>query len=482
MGPSPLFYILLTALALLLLAGSGAAVLLLRRSRRTAPPSPRTAAPEAPPPGLGPADPAQVGPYRLHARLGGGGMGQVFLGRSPGGHTVAVKVVRPDLAQDPDFRRRFAAEAAAARKVGGFYTAQVIDADTDATPPWLATAYIPGPTLHRAVAEHGPLPPESVAVLGAGLAEGLAAVHAAGLVHRDLKPANVLLTSEGPRLIDFGIARALDSASHTHGSTVMGTAAFMSPEQARAQKVGPASDVFSLGCVLAFAATGRSPFGDGPAPALLYRVVQEEPDLTGLAGPLRDLVAACLAKDPADRPAPERIVAECGTGAPTAPSRPEGTWLPDDLTEVVALRETRFLAPDTRPAAPATRTTGDRPVQAPAKKPAKRRRGMTAFAFLALALLLSAVLPQLTTWVERARYADLDTGDCAVVDDGSPAEVPCSSADAEYRVNLTVSGWSDSASRPDHPNESCAESENSDGWVRAVEAPNHNACLEPLAE
>ncbi|MEU8108689.1 protein kinase [Nonomuraea muscovyensis] len=202
-------------------------------------------------------DPAQIGPYRIHARLGGGGMGQVFLGRSPGGRTVAVKIVRSDLADDAGFRRRFADEVKAARKVGGFYTAPVVDADPDGNPPWLATAYIPGPTLHQAVADHGPLPMESVAVLGAGLAEGLDAIHAQNVVHRDLKPANVILTSDGPRLIDFGIARALDATSHTRTSTVLGTAAFMSPEQATVQTVGSASDVFSLGCcarvrVLAF--------------------------------------------------------------------------------------------------------------------------------------------------------------------------------------------------------------------------------------
>ncbi|RKS09312.1 serine/threonine protein kinase [Nocardiopsis sp. Huas11] len=285
-------------------------------------------------------DPAQVGPYRLSARLGGGGMGQVFLGHSPGGHTVAVKVVRPELAQDVDFRRRFATEVTAARKVGGFYTAQVVDADTDSTPPWLATAYIPGPTLHRAVTDHGPLPTGSVAVLGAGLAEGLTAVHAHGLVHRDLKPANVLLTQDGPRLIDFGIARALDSTSHTHSSTVLGTAAFMSPEQARAQQVGPASDVFSLGCVLAFAATGRSPFGQGPIHAVIFRVVHEEPDLDGISTPLRDLIGACLAKDPGARPGLDEILTALVTTTPSDRTRDRRHWLPDDLTEVIGRHRT----------------------------------------------------------------------------------------------------------------------------------------------
>jgi len=279
-------------------------------------------------------DPAHIGPYRLHARLGGGGMGQVFLGRSRGGHTVAVKVVRPELADDVDFRRRFATEVAAARKVGGFYTAPVVDADTDATPPWLATAYIPGPTLHRAVTDHGPLPTETVAVLGAGLAEGLAAVHTQKLVHRDLKPANVLLAEDGPRLIDFGIARALDTTSHTHSSTVLGTAAFMSPEQARAQKIGPASDVFSLGSVLAFAATGRSPFGDGPIHAVLFRVVHEDPDLASLPLPLAGLVSACLTKAPAARPSLDEILTAL-VATSSGWDRDGEQWLPEALTKVL---------------------------------------------------------------------------------------------------------------------------------------------------
>ncbi|MGW3344703.1 protein kinase domain-containing protein [Nonomuraea rubra] len=288
-------------------------------------------------------DPTHLGPYRLHARLGEGGMGQVFLARSPGGRLVAVKVVRPQLADDTQFRRRFTAEVDAARKVGGFYTAQVVDADTDADPPWLASAYIPGPSLYQAVHDHGPLPPESVAVLGAGLAEGLAAVHACEVVHRDLKPANVILAEDGPRLIDFGIARALDATSHTQTSAVLGTAAYMSPEQAAGQRVGPASDVFSLGCVLAFAATGRSPFGEGPVHAVVFRVVHAEPDLNGLPAPLAGLVAACLAKDPAARPGLEQVLAHL-TGLASPGGVPgQGPWLPEALTHVIAQRRTLAL-------------------------------------------------------------------------------------------------------------------------------------------
>ncbi|WP_433539437.1 protein kinase domain-containing protein [Streptosporangium sandarakinum] len=284
-------------------------------------------------------DPAHIGSYRLHARLGGGGMGEVFLGRSPGGRLVAVKVVRPELAGNSDFRRRFASEVDAARKVGGFYTAQVVDADTDAVRPWLATAYIPGHSLHQAVDEHGPLPLESAAVLGAGLAEGLAAVHACGMVHRDLKPGNVILAEDGPRLIDFGIARALDATSHTQTSTVLGTAAFMSPEQAMAREVGPPSDVFSLGCVLAFTVTGRSPFGTGPVHAVVFRVAHADPDLQGVPAPLAALVAACLAKDPAARPSLEQVL----TRLTALASPDQGRWLPEAFTQVIADRRTLAL-------------------------------------------------------------------------------------------------------------------------------------------
>lgn len=313
---------------------------------------------------LGDGDPTRIGPYELFARLGGGGMGRVFAGRSPGGRLVAVKVVRPELADDPEFRRRFAVEVAAARKVGGFYTAQVVDADPDGDQPWLATAYIPGPSLQTAVTEHGPLPPAAVARLGAGLTEGLAAVHAHGLVHRDLKPANVLVAEDGPRLIDFGIARALDTTSHTRTATVLGTAAFMSPEQVTAQQVGPASDVFSLGCVLAFAATGRSPFGEGPLHSVVYRVVHADPDLSDLPAPLVDVVAACVAKDPAARPTLDRLLADLTALAPPGQTPLHGGWLPDQVTEVITRQRTLLLtltSPPTEPPASAGESRDDGP-------------------------------------------------------------------------------------------------------------------------
>ncbi|WP_326822753.1 WD40 repeat domain-containing serine/threonine protein kinase [Streptosporangium sp. NBC_01756] len=282
---------------------------------------------------LRPGDPRQAGAYRLEGRLGGGGMGQVFLGRSPGGRPVAVKLVRPDLADDPGFRRRFALEAEAARRVGGFYTAQLVDADPDADPPWLVTAYIPGPSLHQAVEAHGPMPAEAITVLGAGLAEGLGAIHACDLVHRDLKPSNVILAADGPRVIDFGITRAVDATSHTLSRAVVGTPSFMSPEQARGREIGPPSDVFSLGLVLAFTATGRSPFGTGQAEAIVYRIAHDEPDLTGLTAHLTDLVKRCLAKDPGERPSVADILKEL-----TDPTQTTTQWLPPPFATMIAER------------------------------------------------------------------------------------------------------------------------------------------------
>ena len=206
---------------------------------------------------LQPGDPQLIGPYRLRGRLGAGGMGRVYLGLSPGGRPVAVKVIRGDLAQDPEFLARFRREITVARKVSGLFTAPVIDADLDGPVPWLATAYVPGPSLADAVSQHGPLPAGSVLALAKGLAEGLKAIHAAGVVHRDLKPANVLLAEDGPRVIDFGISRAVESSALTHTGLVVGSPGFMSPEQAEGRLVGPPSDIFSLGAVLAFAATGH---------------------------------------------------------------------------------------------------------------------------------------------------------------------------------------------------------------------------------
>src|ERR1700729_3344445 len=230
-------------------------------------------------------------------------MGEVYLGKSPGGRLVAIKLIRPDLAEERGFRSRFASEISAARNVSGIYTAAVVDADSDAELPWMATVYVPGPSLTDAVEDNGPLPVESVLALAAGLAEALQAIHRAGLVHRDLKPSNVLLAADGPRVIDFGISLALERSTATTTGMVLGSPGFMSPEQASGQReVGAPTDVFTLGAVLAFAVTGEGPFGGGPTPALLYRVVNEEPDLTRVPPRLLPIIRQCLSKEPASRP------------------------------------------------------------------------------------------------------------------------------------------------------------------------------------
>ena len=209
-------------------------------------------------------DPAEIGPYRLRGRIGAGGMGRVYLAATPGGRRVALKVVRPELGDDPDFRTRFRQEIAAAQRVRGLYTAELLNADPEGTPPWLVTAYVPGPSLQRAVTDHGPMPAETVIRLVAGVDEARQAIHAAGVVHRDLKPSNVLLAPDGPRVIDFGIARAAESTSVTRSGIRVGSPQFMAPEQIRSTGATPAVDIFALGSVAAFASTGRAPFGARP--------------------------------------------------------------------------------------------------------------------------------------------------------------------------------------------------------------------------
>ncbi|MEU6311377.1 serine/threonine-protein kinase [Streptomyces sp. NPDC047014] len=307
-------------------------------------------------------EPRTIGAYRLLGRLGAGGMGRVYLGRSAGGRTVAVKIVHPHFASDEEFRARFRREVEAARRVGGEWTAPVLDADPEAAVPWVATGYVAGPSLDRALAAHGPLPEESVRAVGAGLARALVAVHGLGLVHRDVKPSNVMLTLDGPRLIDFGIARATDgTASLTSTGVSVGSPGYMAPEQILGKGVTGAADMFSLGAVLAFSATGRPPFTGDHSATLLYKVVHEPPELGELPpGQLRELIEACLAKAPGDRPAPAAVAAALD-GALGRPG-----WLPAPLVEeasraAVALLDLEAEPSDHRPSGTPYAPYGDGP-------------------------------------------------------------------------------------------------------------------------
>lgn len=292
-----------------------------------------------------------VGSFAIQGRLGRGAMGAVYLAHSPGGRLVAVKVVREELADDPGFRARFAREIDAARKVGGAFTAAVVDADPNADRPWLATEYLPGPTLQKAIETSGPLTPDGVQSLAGGLAEALMAIHASGLVHRDLKPSNIVLTDNGPRVIDFGIARALEETSLTATGLVVGTPGYLSPEQITGTGIGPASDLFAFGAVLVFAASGRGPFATGTPASLLHRIVNEQPHIPPLPGPLHDVVRRCLARDPAQRPTPAEVLQTLRPTAflnqPTIPVTPPTKILPPQ-----APPSTKVLPPPSAPAQP----------------------------------------------------------------------------------------------------------------------------------
>ncbi|MFJ6690479.1 PQQ-binding-like beta-propeller repeat protein [Streptomyces sp. NPDC091294] len=305
-------------------------------------------------------DPQQVGPYRLAARLGSGGMGSVYLGQSPGGRTVAVKVVRPDLAEEIGFQRRFAREVAAARRVNGAFTAGVVDADPTGTPPWLATEFVQGMALGAAVEVYGPWPVSHVLRLGAGLAEALTQIHAAGVVHRDLKPSNILLAQNGPRVIDFGISAVSEATALTQTGTMVGTPGYTAPEQLTGTRTGPAADVFALGAVLVYTATGTGPFGAGASHAVAYRTVHEPPVLEHLHPVLRAVVESCLAKDPGRRPTVARLMTEllaaaAGSDGTARPFRPDGDWLPPAVARAVS------RAAGLRPVGP----TGQLPPQGP---------------------------------------------------------------------------------------------------------------------
>ncbi|MGW2046997.1 bifunctional serine/threonine-protein kinase/ABC transporter substrate-binding protein [Streptomyces sp. NPDC001858] len=290
-------------------------------------------------------DPSRLGRYRLLRRLGVGGMGVVFLARAPGGAIAAVKAVRASYAEEPGFRARFRREIEVARRVASPWVVPLLDADADAETPWLATAYVPGPSLSETVDGFGPLPLPAVRTLGLRLADALDAMHGIGLVHRDVKPGNVLLAPDGPRLIDFGIARAPDATALTSSGVIVGSPGFLSPEQARARggEIGPPSDVFSLGCVLAFTATGVRPFGTGAAAGMLLRTVYDDPDPTALPDPLAPLLRSCLHKDPAHRPTLAQLRAALGEGG-TGNDPERSGWLPERVTRLINERSAAVLA------------------------------------------------------------------------------------------------------------------------------------------
>ncbi|MEU6659377.1 serine/threonine-protein kinase [Streptomyces sp. NPDC046821] len=317
-------------------------------------------------------DPRVVGSFRIHRRLGAGGMGVVYLGSDRRGQRVALKVIRPDLAEDQEFRSRFAREVAAARRIRGGCTARLVAADLDTDKPWFATQYVPGPSLHDKVAEEGPLAASDVAAVGAALSEGLVAVHEAGVVHRDLKPSNILLSPKGPRIIDFGIAWATGASTLTHVGTAVGSPGFLAPEQVRGAAVTPATDVFALGATLAYAAMADSPFGHGSSEVMLYRVVHEEAQLHGVPDALAPLIRACLAKDPEERPSTLQLALRLkeiaareaqglGDTRPPAPrgdvDRPTGR-LTEQYTEQHTQRRTTQGTPLPRPSNGSSRTGG----------------------------------------------------------------------------------------------------------------------------
>ncbi|MFV2196673.1 protein kinase domain-containing protein [Nocardiopsis sp. LOL_012] len=349
-------------------------------------------------------DPARIGDYRLSKRLGAGGMGQVYLAHTASGRGIVIKTIRSELARDQGYRDRFAREAEAARRVGGFHTAQVVDADPHAERPWIATAHIPGPTLARAVLDHGPLVPPPLHVLAMGLAEGLKAVHSCDLVHRDLKPSNIILSGDGPRIIDFGVARPLDDARDmTREGEVFGSLPYMSPEQVDSARVGPASDVFSLGTVLAYAATGTNPFAGASTIETLKRIVGPPPVPVGVDPRVRDLIADCWNHDPGRRPTPDQVLARFD-----APD-PEDSWPPPHLSGAATHppAETAPVAhpPLTDPPSPGASTPSPGivarwepsaphhhlPVPMPAAYPVSRRRRTWLRAGLAAALVLVVV-------------------------------------------------------------------------------------------
>ncbi|MFV8187505.1 serine/threonine-protein kinase [Streptomyces spinosirectus] len=312
-------------------------------------------------------DPRRIGPFEVLGRLGAGGMGLVYLARSASGRRVAIKTVRTELAEDQLFRVRFSREVEAARAVSGFYTAAVVDADARAAVPWLATAYVPAPSLEEIVNECGPLPAQAVRWLAAGVAEALQSIHGAGLVHRDLKPSNVLVVEDGPRVIDFGIASGVSNTRLTMTNVAVGTPAYMSPEQAKdSRSVTGASDVFSLGSMLVFAATGHPPFHGANPVETVFMLLREGPDLEGLPDELRPLIESCMQMEATARPNPADLQAQLAPhlfGSGSDDSGTASAWLPERAVSLIEGR--RNGRPSVKPGQSGRSGGGRAPVPPP---------------------------------------------------------------------------------------------------------------------
>ncbi|MFF1692387.1 serine/threonine-protein kinase [Streptomyces sp. NPDC058257] len=401
-------------------------------------------------------DPPTVAGYRLAARIGAGGMGRVYLAHTQGGRPVAIKVVRPELADDPAFRRRFSREIKAAQRVKGAYTAELIDADADGVPPWLATLYVAGPSLSEAVARSGPLPVPAVLWLMAGVAEALQAIHSAGIVHRDLKPSNVLLAADGPRVIDFGISLSSSATSaHTVTGSVAGTPQFMAPEQASTGDVTAATDVFALGQTAAFAALGEPLYGDGPSVSVLYRIVHSEPDLSLLPAQLRPLFARCLAADPAERATLAEIVDWCRQrlGGEAAVDAGPAVW------REITGPEVRVPAPVPHPTRVHPAPVYTRPLFAPPQRtvpsePERPRARRRRNAFITAAAVAGALLLTGLTWTVmdatdmlRGKGTSSESG--SQTPDRSPASGAASGGSAREGENSAAGENSGSGDRND---------------------------------
>ena len=334
-------------------------------------------------------DPARVGRYRVTARLGAGGMGVVYLGETQDGYPVAIKVLRPELADNPEFRTRFGREVAALTRVQGVCTVRVIEADTEAATPFLVTEFADGPSLSEYVTERGPLDPQMLYGLATGLAEALTAIHGAGIVHRDLKPSNVLLTATGPKVIDFGIAQALDTASMTRTGITVGSAGYIAPEQITG-RAGTPADIFTWAVTVAFAASGQSPFGSGTSEAMLWRIMNQAPDIAAVPPGLRPLVEAALAKDPQARPTAPQLLTELTRGAAVPTGAHPAAGL-DNPTQTILAQNWHPAAAAVPPAGPTgyrdyPPATGGR--QATGTQ--NRRRGAMVPIVLVLAFVLAA--------------------------------------------------------------------------------------------